>query len=393
MLLRLHSLSIAAMVFLLLLVALFAGLMPLVIPFGLAAGGVLDTGQVAPEHWWLGAVLAIFIYALLSRRIARALRLWWLAALLAGLALGVMTFSYVASLGQGQQDGVALYEPQDVVVLTALPLFWPEGSGVRELLQDDVPSHISLQSASMHRLTPLDHLDAMSLAKADVLLLAQPGAMQPEELVVLDSWVRAGGHSVIFADPLLIWPSELSIGDPRRPPVTSLLDPLLKHWGLKLESVSEDAEGVERRMLESGHVLLLAGASRFSLTQSDEQADICVLMEAGLMAQCNIGKGQVRLVADADLLDDRLWLANKRWAEHPAAQTSDSILLMDAWLSNPDGTPASMAPRRVVNDAALVSAMRFALLAILMWVALGWLGQKLFFHGSGEFVNILRKNK
>jgi len=397
MLTRLRSLSMAAMVFLLLLLALFAGFMPLALPFGFAAGGVLDTGQVEPSRWWLGAALALLVYGVLSWRTARALRLWWLALLLSGAVLCVMTFSFVASLEQkqraGHKDDGALYKPQDVAVVTALPLFWPEGSSVRELLQDDAPSEMPFPRASGHLLNPLGQLDAVSLEKADALLLVQPRVMQPEELVVLDNWVRAGGRAVIFADPLLIWPSGLSIGDPRRPPVTSLLDPLLNHWGLKLEPVREGAERVGRHMLESGHVLLLAGASHFSLTQGDVRDDVCTLLEAGLMAQCRIGKGQVRLVADADLLDDRLWLADRRWPQHPAAQTSDSIMLMDAWLSDPAAEFVPPPLRRVVDDAVLVSATRLAMVVLLLWVVLGWFGQKQFFDESGAYVNESEKNR
>jgi len=394
---RLRSLSAAAMVFLLLLLALFAGLMPGISPFGYAAGGVLDTGQVGAERWWMGAVLALAAYAGLSWPMARMQRLWWLAVLLAGLVLGIMTFGYVASTGQGRAEGrsgaAMALEPLHVGVSTALPLFWPEGASVSGLLRDDAPSHMPFVQASRHHLMPLDHLDALSLAKTEALLLAQPRLLQAEELVALDDWVRSGGRAVIFADPLLIWPGDLPMGDPRRPPVTSLLDPLLKHWGLSLAPVAEGAEGVSRHMLDSGHVLLLAGASRFSAGQRDEPQDRCRLVESGLIAQCKIGKGQVRLVADADVLDDRLWLADRQRPEHSTAHASDIIMLMDAWLTDPEGRTILPPPRRVVDDGALVSAMRLAMLVLLSWVALGWFGQRRFFDGSGRLVHEADKNK
>lgn len=128
---------------------------------------------------------------------------------------------------------------------------------------------------------PLDRIDITSLRGISALVIAQPRLLQPAELVALDDWLRRGGRAVIFADPLLLWPSALPLGDPRRPPLTSLLDPLMAHWGLRLEPVLPGADGVDRRMLGAGHMLMLAGASRFTRMAQKEASTRCVMTEQG----------------------------------------------------------------------------------------------------------------
>tara|TARA_R110000782_G_scaffold167129_5_gene259183 strand:+ start:34095 stop:35288 length:1194 start_codon:yes stop_codon:yes gene_type:complete len=375
-----RNIGASVFIFLLLLTALVAGLLPLVMPLGMAAGGVLETGQVEPIRWWLGGVVAVAVYVGLSGRMAWGVRLWWLAVLVSGLALVVALFGEVASSGQKRGGATMPVERMTVGVMTALPLFWTEGQGVAGQL-DRGHEGRPLIRASRHELVAIDHADAHALARVDALMLAQPRLLQPQELVAIDDWVRNGGRAVIFADPLLMWPSALPPGDARRAPMTSLLDPLLTHWGLRLEPVAERRDHVERWMLASGHVLVLAGASRFTRIGGNTEAR-CTLAEGGLMASCSVGKGQVRLVADADLLDDRLWLADLRWPERAEAHASDAVSLMDAWLANPSGTGKSMfvAPRRAVDDEALVRAMRWAIVAVLVWVGLGALGHNRIFR-------------
>ncbi|OYW87726.1 MAG: hypothetical protein B7Z20_04430, partial [Sphingobium sp. 32-64-5] len=131
----------------------------------------------------------------------------------------------------------------------------------------------------------------------------------------------------------------------------------------------------DRRLLKSGHAVLLAGASRFTLTGKGRD---CALVEQGLMALCRIGKGRVRLVADADLIDERLWLADPRWPDRPEAWSADIPSLLDGWLVDPLGGGAMSPPRRIADEVALVRAMRGGILAILIWAGLGWAGQGLF---------------
>ncbi len=356
---------------------LFAGLLPLVMPFGLAAGGVLETGQAAPQRWWLAALVAIGGFLLLSWKMERQTRLWWLMMLVLAIGSAVSIFSLRSvedpPLPPPSQR-IAGESRGAVGMMSALPLFWAEDASPGRIVagagggRSPLVDHLHARA--------VDHINGTSLHGLDTLVLAQPRLLQPMELVALDGWIRRGGKAVIFADPLLVWPGELPLGDPRRAPLTSLLDPLMLHWGLRLEPVSPgtaiDTNAVDRRMLTGGHVLMLAGASRFSPHGETH----CSFAERGLMALCPIGKGRVRLVADADVLDERLWLADPRWADREQAYASDILPLLTSWTVDPFAVPRNAAPRRVKDDAALISGLRWGLLAALFWAGLGWLGER-----------------
>ena len=371
------NLGIASAIFALMTGTVIAGLLPLIMPLGWAAGGVLDTGQTAPERWWLAGGAAVVLFAPLCWRMQAWERLWWLAVLMPGLAGAVMLFGWRASRDQPHPrlvEGTAAAMDAGVGLVTALPLFWAEGAlpgltGARGQVRSPLIDHLGAR--------PLDRFDITSLRGISALVIAQPRLLQPAELVALDDWLRRGGRAVIFADPLLLWPSALPLGDPRRPPLTSLLDPLMAHWGLRLEPVLPGADGVDRRMLGAGHMLMLAGASRFTRMAQKEASTRCVMTEQGLMALCRVGQGRVRLVADADLLDDRLWLADRRWAARKEAHAADILPLLDGWVADPLSAPIQPAPRRVTNDAALIAALRLVLLAALGWAGLGWFGHRL----------------
>ncbi|MDQ4421336.1 hypothetical protein OOT33_12980 [Sphingobium sp. DEHP117] len=360
----------AAGVFLLIAAVLFAGMLPLVMPLGLAAGGVLETGQIAPTRWWLAGSIAVALYGLASWRMGARARRWWLGVLVGGMVSAVLLFGWRGARDQPEFGARgALSGAGTVGLISALPLFWAEGAGPGGAMTGTEGGG---RSPLVDLLKPraVDHIDAASLRGLDSLVLAQPRLLQPAELVAFDAWVRGGGRAVIFADPLLAWPSELPLGDPRRPPLTSLLDPLMLHWGLALAPVREGGGGVERRMLGTGHVVMLAGASRFLPLGKTA----CALEEDGLMALCRIGKGRVRLIADADVLDDRLWLADPDHPGRREAHASDIISLLAGWAADPLAPPRDTAPRRVTNDAALIAALRWGLLAGLGWAGLGWFG-------------------
>lgn len=366
---------IAVAVFLLIVTVLFAGLLPLAIPLGLAAGGVLQTGQTVPARWWLAMLVAVVLFLLLSWRMRRQARLWWLAILMAGALSTVALFCWRATrdLPDMPHSGAAASAAAPRVgLVTGLPLFWYPDRRLDEYVatgdgRSPLVDHLHARA--------VDHIDAATLRGLDALVLAQPRLLQPTELVALDGWIRQGGRAVIFADPLLMWPSALPLGDPRRAPLTSLLDPLLLHWGLRLEPVARGGDGIDRRVLAGGHVLIMAGASRFA----PQGRTPCTFAERGLMALCPIGKGKVRLVADADLLDDRLWLADPRWADRPEAYAADIVPLLESWVSDPLAVPGTPPVRRVPNDAALISAFRWGLVAALFWAGLGGLGYGRFF--------------
>ena len=300
-----------------------------------------------------------------------------LAALLAMVALAgqwfrrtiwfplscMLVLAMLATLSSlpGRRDSRQVH-PQ-VGVMTALPLFWREGAGAAGLA--DAPRTQKWLDATQVRARPLDRLDAGALQGFDRLLLAQPRLLRPAELVTLDNWVRGGGRLVMLADPLLVWPSSLPLGHRLRPPVTSLLDPLLSHWGLELEPAS--GPQLQRHVLRDGAILLGEGASRFH-----KLGGTCRLEQGGLMALCHLGKGKVRLIADADLLDDRLWLADSSLPLLPATLSADNVALIDHWLADPDGSRLRKLPNRIVDDQALFAGVRWMLLLGLVWAAMGW---------------------
>jgi hypothetical protein len=189
---------------------------------------------------------------------------------------------------------------QDLHVLTSLPLFLGEGDIKSMLAGKTGPNALVVRLGEKHNIRPLDVADAQHLASVKQLLMIQPALIPPAELVALDNWVKAGGKAVILADPDLAWPHNYPLGDPRAPPASTLLDPLFKHWGLILEgqratpqtSFGEiDAQRVA--LVNPGHWRLEGGT--------------CKIQTHRLEANCVIGRGRVILIADADLVDPRLW--------------------------------------------------------------------------------------
>ena len=185
--------------------------------------------------------------------------------------------------------------------MTALPIVWGEGepSDILAGRSGATAAYRALQRD--YAVTPIDTLDAQRLAGRALLLLAQPRGLAPAELVALDEWVRGGGRVLVLTDPALAWPSALPLGDPRRAPAIGLLDPLLIHWGLALDDPAPGPALTERRLAD-GRTLRLASPGALRATGSE-----CRVSEQGLIARCLLGRGAALVVADADLLDARLW--------------------------------------------------------------------------------------
>ncbi|MFB0873750.1 MULTISPECIES: ABC transporter [unclassified Sphingobium] len=226
-----------------------------------------------------------------------------------------------------------------LIVVTALPLFWDEEGRRR-----DAPILTLLRTR--FTVGPLDDPTQLPERGARRLLLAQPRALTPAQLVAIDRWVRAGGRALVLADPMLRWPSDLPIGDRRRPPATSLLDPILARWGFA-PGVQEGAE--IRRFLGTGALLTLSGAYR----------DTPVTRR--------VGNGTVTLLGDADAIDDRLWLADPARPLDPRVWSADTPALLVRWL---DGAP--VAERRWMRDLPdVLAGVRAALLAGTIWAVMG----------------------
>ena len=184
---------------------------------------------------------------------------------------------------------------QPLAVMSALPLFWGEGGPTVVLQRGDQRAAITRQLAQSWDLRPIDRLDLGVLQHMRALLLAQPRGLSPDELVALDAWVRGGGRAIIFADPMLRWPSAFPLGDKRRAPQITLLDPLLAHWGLTLYG---GVDGAEAFLEVDGKRAVGAGIGRWKA-----EAPGCMVSADAHWVTCQIGKGRVLLVGDADVLD------------------------------------------------------------------------------------------
>ncbi|MBB6123592.1 Gldg family protein [Sphingobium subterraneum] len=356
----------ALLTFAVLVLIVLSGLLPFAMILGIPSAGVVETGQAVPARWWVGILVGLAALAILLWRRSGRDRLWWLGVAAIGAMVMIVTLCQ-AAVGSAAQGGAehAVGNRSPAAVVTALPLFWTEDP-IADFSVGAPTDRQAFVHASRHRLVPLDQLNGAALSGVDRLLLVQPRALAPQELVALDHWVRAGGRLVILADPLLLWPSAFPLGDRRRPPLTSLLDPLLAHWGLRLEPATMAGEPVQRRRLPGGAVLMVAGASRFARTGT-----LCNLAEGALLASCRIGGGQVRLIADADMIDDRLWLADARHPREPAATAADTVAVIDHWLDAPLGD-APPRRNRIRDEASLRSGLRAALVVGIVWVGLGF---------------------
>ena len=227
-----------------------------------------------------------------------------------------------------------------LAVITALPLFWDQQGRADAAIVTVLRTRFTVQ--------PID--DAMQLEPSRVrrLLLAQPRAMTPEALVAVDRWVRGGGRAVVLADPLLRWPSDLPMGDRRRAPATSLLEPLLGHWGFAFDRIED---GERRWFLPDGALLTLSGAQ----------------MAGDMVQRKQIGRGEVVLLGDADLIDDRLWLADPARPLDPRVWSADTPARIGQWLG-----AAIPGDRRWMREGAdVVAALRWAILAGLGWAMMG----------------------
>ena len=188
-------------------------------------------------------------------------------------------------------------------LMTTLPLQWSEGGVEADLAEDAQPHPAFARLAQSYDVQPLD--DVRDLAERRVLLLAQPRAFSPAELVQLDSWVRKGGRILILADPALQWGSLYPLGDKRRPLFTSMLSPLFTHWGLELVLPIADAEPMAIRKIGKLSIRMQTPGEWLKINRGGSAR--CVLAEDGLVADCRIGIGRALLVADADLLDTVYW--------------------------------------------------------------------------------------
>ena len=221
----------------------------------------------------------------------------WLAVLvLAGAVIVAAIVFWRARTHDASANKIGLF--------TSLPILWPEADGVAAVLRHDAPAHWALATIRRHgSVLPLDRLasdgGAQPLGGLDMIVIAQPRPLAPDENVAFDQWVRAGGRVLLFADPMLTIHSRFPLGDPRRPQDTVLLSPILTRWGLRLES--DELQPIGERLADmAGGAAPINLAGRFVAADENGQ---CSVMSSGLVARCAVGKGLVLAIADAALLD------------------------------------------------------------------------------------------
>jgi ABC-type uncharacterized transport system len=190
-----------------------------------------------------------------------------------------------------------------VTLMTALPLMWGEGTPADVIAGRSAKSEMIRTIETQFDVRAIDIISAKTLGR-DIAIIAQPRRLTPFELVAFDKWLLGGGRAVIFADPELVWPSRYPLGDTRRAPPVTLLDPLFKHWGVALG----DSDHREHTVPLSNSPVTLLAAGKWAGPKNCSGAGTYVL-------DCRIGRGRVVLVGDADVLDARLWRA--RDADNP----------------------------------------------------------------------------
>ncbi len=273
--------------------------------------GILLLLALVQWHWggwvdWLPSLLAALAIA------APLMPAWTMAAfvkargglgrylLVGAMAAGAWVWQLVASpLVALAYDPWSTDEQPRVVVVTSLPLFAASRGDLGAVLSGDIDDAEAIIALRQHfDLLPMANPDAQGLAEGSALFLAHPGPLAPEALVAIDAWVRGGGRAVVLADALLEAEPPFPLGDSRNPPVTTMLDPLLAHWGVVIGPAREGAGIVS----DANQRLIVSSAGLVSTRSS-----ACRQVVGGVIARCRIGRGQVVIIGDADMLDPANW--------------------------------------------------------------------------------------
>jgi hypothetical protein len=196
-----------------------------------------------------------------------------------------------------------------LTLVTSLPLRWQENGANAKLAINAPPSPAYQRISAGRRIfLPDDLVATLNHAPIGILMLAQPRTFRGAEIFAIDKWVRRGGRLLVLADPALTWESSYPLGDKRRPQFTSMLSPLLSHWGLEL-FIPLDSEEGDRVLQISGNNIRTEtpGAWQKVAAREPVAGDRCELKSKAFIAECQIGRGRAILVADADLLDGQYW--------------------------------------------------------------------------------------
>jgi hypothetical protein len=276
----------------------------------LVAGAGAAAGIILPQ---LAVVLLAFAACMAaSRALLRPMR--WNLPLrccigIAASAVWLMTSHLILSWAYAPQ--VAGQQARPAVMVTGLPLRWSGSVNFADILSGQSSDDIFL--TEIERLGPISLVDSLAEQPRNsgaTWVLAHPLALTPQDMAAVDQHVRGGGRALIFADALSSWPAAHGFGDPRNAPITSLLTPLLDHWGVELAAVPH-GHGGERwvRLPDAG--LRLHSAGRFTRWPKG-----CAALGDAYILRCQIGQGQAVLVGDADLLFAPMWQSEGWDAAH-----------------------------------------------------------------------------
>jgi hypothetical protein len=206
----------------------------------------------------------------------------------------------------------ATSEPPPVDVMTSLPMFWPLGAEMGDMLSGAAEppwqqaafgpcyTPVAIDTLSPDNGAAPDNPDNGPLGGRERLAVIQPRGLSPADNVALDAWVRGGGRLLLMLDPALTGEYDLPLGDPRRPVESVLIPPVVARWGMAVGfDEAQEAAVTTVRLGEAPLPLALAGR----VTITDPAAAQCTLLAQGAAARCTVGKGRVTLIADAALLE------------------------------------------------------------------------------------------
>lgn len=218
---------------------------------------------------------------------------------LAGLAILIAGLLFFGAVGRSDAAKPRL------MLMSSIPLQWGDANFGDVARGEARPSSLFARLSANNEISMIDDFQQLGKPGAVPLLLVQPRALAPRELVELDGWIRKGGTAIIFADPALDWPSDLPLGDQRRPLFTSLLTPMFRHWGLELAlPVSAKAAPDE---VAVGNYRVSPESAGIWMVSRGKPAAQCRISADQFVALCKVGGGRALLVADADLLYDDRW--------------------------------------------------------------------------------------
>ena len=194
-----------------------------------------------------------------------------------------------------------------LMVMSSIPLQWGEATMAQVAKGEAQPSPWFEALAEKNRPVLIDDFQKLGSPSTTPLLMIQPRALAPRELVQLDDWVRNGGTAIIFADPALDWPSDYPLGDQRRPLFTSLLNPLFRHWGVELALPVADDDNADAATTAGEYSLSLKSPGILVAAKNPKVAARCSIRRDEFIAYCTVGKGRALIVADVDMLHESLW--------------------------------------------------------------------------------------